>query len=606
MIKKTDNVNVETFINSCPLLEVPKFQRDYAWEAEEIRDFVEDWKSLVVEHAKSGIEVSHFFGGLVTIESSKNGSKIYEVVDGQQRLTTLFLATWKLRKAFLVVGERAKRENDKLYETRAENIANALANVLFNRVQNEYGDEELHMRLNLSRQDRDFFRGLIYDLQPTPERASHRRLMEAADSIWPWIDSDILSDTKDLTTTFERLVNLKSRLYQDCYLLHISSSNRGQAYGLFAVLNDRGKTLSEGDQLRWFTMDLVDSNGKSGDSLKNIEEAWEEILAGKTTEIAGFLEAYYPSYTAGRVKKTTAAKQYREEFFKKVPPLSLKAVQEVEDRVLDIRSHMEAYRKLVDGSWPYENSSIPQWTQKRLERLIKDLKHTLSIPLLLSAQNELSEDKFARIVLVLEKFVFRYITIVGAKPGTLYPTYYKHAQNIRKSGNSYNLENLIDALRNLAEKNAPDNKFEEELRGEKLLYMPVSQRRITRYFLTTLNDHCQWTGLDVKVASKPDQMSVIDPGQVNLEHIYPQNAKAADIDPELEKLKHDVGNLTFWAPQDNQKATNKPFQSKKDAYKSSSAKMTKALGDLAGDWNENEVVKRRDELVRVALEVFRF
>ncbi len=604
MIKKTDNVSIETFINSCPLLEVPKFQRDYAWEAEEIADFLEDWKSLVIEHTKSGADVSHFFGGLVTIENSKNGTEVYEVVDGQQRLTTMFLATWQLRKAFLTVGDQARSEGEKRYETRSENVSNALADVLFNIVQNEYGDEEPHMRLNLSRQDRDFFRDLISDLEPTPTSASHERLIEAAEKIGEWITSEMLGDTEDLTTKFERLVSLRSRLYKDCHLLHISTSNREHAYRLFAVLNDRGKTLSDGDQLRWFSMDLVDSNASSQDSLKKIEESWDEILSGKPTEIASFLEAYYPSYTGRRVKRNAVADQYRDLWFKQHRPLSLAEVQQVERRVLDIRSHMDAYRRLVEGSWPYENSGFPQWTQKRLERLVKDLKHTLCMPLLLSAQNELSEDKFSRIVLTLEKFVFRYITMVGAKPGTLYPMYYQHAKTIREAGDSYSPDDLDRDLRDLALRNAPDDEFQRALRGSKLNYDSPSQRRIIRYFLTTLNDHCQWMGIAAEVASKPDQMSVIDPGQVNVEHIYPQNAKAANVNKELEDLKHNVGNLTFWAPQDNQKATNKPFKAKKELYKSSTAKMTKALSEVAGDWTRNKVIKRRDELVRVALEMF--
>lgn len=605
MIQKTDNVNIGTFINTCPLLVVPKFQRDYAWEEEEIRDFVEDWQDLVHEHAQSSAAAGHFLGGLVTIESNQNSNRIYEIVDGQQRLTTIFLATWKLRHQFLSIHKEAGEAGNELYEVRARNISNSLAQLLFNKVQNQYGDEESQLRLHLSRQDKGFFRSLISDLQPTPQRASHHRLKDAADNIQKWIVSDMLGETEDLIAKFDLLVSLRTRLYEDCHLLHISSSNRSQAYRLFAVLNDRGKTLSDGDQLRWYSMDLIDSNGAAEESLGNVSDYWDEILSGRPSQIRAFLEAYYPSRTGARAKKNAIADGYRKQFFSYTPPLSIGQVDEVKAQVLDMHSHMETYRKLADGAWPYENSGTPQWTQKRLERLIKDLKHTLCMPLLLAAHDELSEEQFAQLVLALEKFVFRYITMVGAKPGSLYPTYHDHAKKIRGTGNSYDVSSLFKDLRSLAERNAPDTEFEEALRGGKLSYMPASQRRVTRYFLTTLNDHCRFTKIRVSAASAPNQMAVIDPGQVNVEHIYPQNANLSDRDTALEALKHDIGNLTFWAPQDNKKAGNKLFKDKKAEYRKSNATMTKALGEEPAAWTKSKILKRRDEMVKAALRVFK-
>lgn len=64
---------------------VPLYQRNYAWGEEECIQLVQD----VCDYAKNGGRNNYYIGTLVTFPREEGGKIYYEVIDGQQRLTTL-------------------------------------------------------------------------------------------------------------------------------------------------------------------------------------------------------------------------------------------------------------------------------------------------------------------------------------------------------------------------------------------------------------------------------------------------------------------------------------------------------------------------------------
>lgn len=65
---------------------VPVYQRNYAWRAEQIEQLISD-----IHDASREDEQGYFLGNLVTQQATRGSGKNFEVVDGQQRLTTLYL-----------------------------------------------------------------------------------------------------------------------------------------------------------------------------------------------------------------------------------------------------------------------------------------------------------------------------------------------------------------------------------------------------------------------------------------------------------------------------------------------------------------------------------
>ena len=89
MRNKPDKIKITEIFNNRKYL-IPIYQRNYAWTVVEIEQLLDDIGSLKLEkndEAKSDKPKEYFLGNLIVNERNN----IYEVIDGQQRLTTLFL-----------------------------------------------------------------------------------------------------------------------------------------------------------------------------------------------------------------------------------------------------------------------------------------------------------------------------------------------------------------------------------------------------------------------------------------------------------------------------------------------------------------------------------
>lgn len=121
--------------------EIPPYQRPYSWEKGNVEQLLED-----VWDAYEANDAEYFIGSLITIEREKDA--LYEVVDGQQRLTTLNLIFARLRDA---VDEPAKSSLGKRVLPR-----------------NELTGEEETPRLTLRQRDQGFFRRHVLGGDPIP------------------------------------------------------------------------------------------------------------------------------------------------------------------------------------------------------------------------------------------------------------------------------------------------------------------------------------------------------------------------------------------------------------------------------------------------------
>ncbi|MFQ5685951.1 MAG: DUF262 domain-containing protein [Candidatus Scalindua sp.] len=605
MIQRTERMPVGDLLSDRVPFVVPIYQRGYAWEEEEIDDFINDLLDLYHAKSKDSTKVdSHFFGGIVSVHhlvSETKAGRRYEVVDGQQRLATFVILISLIIRGLEQISKRAKTQ--KLEDIVSEPDSHASytkENFLYYKEVIQ-GKLENLLRLTLSRSDNNVFEELVNGGTPIPSRESHKRLKNAHKTINDKLVLPILDDASiDLREKINRLLNLRDCLTEFCYVIHIISDDRTEAYRLFAILNDRGRNLSDADLLRLYTLELLQDHQSIQDE---VEEYWDEILAGKPPEIDKYLRAYYTSFVGVRPPSRDFSNHFRNHFFDySQDSLTKTKAKEIEKRVYSIFQELNAFSKISDGEWPYDNPQVSVWDRERLARLILVLKHTLSIPLLLSICKCLKEQDFSNHVNLLERFVFRYITIVGAHAGRLGEIYNKHSKAIREKSDSYKLAQLKEDLRKLLEKYAAPILFESNLKGRLAYSSQPTQRRIINYFLTTLEDFYDWFKNGAPGEPKPkDKLMVFDLRQLTIEHIYPQNA--TDKIADLEELKDDIGNLTFWGSTDNRAAGNDPFDKKKTRYRNSKIKLTSELANLT-DWTKDSLIKRREKLIKMALKIF--
>lgn len=121
--------------------------------------------------------------------------------------------------------------------------------------------------------------------------------------------------------------------------------------------------------------------------------------------------------------------------------------------------------------------------------------------------------------------------------------------------------------------------------------------------MATLEDYHGWFSNGATGKPKPSKISTYDINQLSIEHIYPQKAKVKI--PLLEAYINNIGNLTFWAPNENSTASNDVFDKKKPLYQKSSIRMNRELANIA-EWNDQQFKNREEKLVKMALKLFAF
>jgi hypothetical protein len=224
--------------------EIPPYQRPYSWESENVQQLLEDvWEAYEAKDSE------YFIGSLITIERSPD--LMYEVVDGQQRLTTLNLIFARLRD--LITDEAAKAELGKRILPR---------NVLTGEAESP--------RLLLRRKDQSFFRRHVLEGQPLPTEGREnletpqRHITENLEAVGAFC----VGKSQEVLKLFANY------LLSKVYVVFVTSNSWQSAYRLFNVLNARGMSLSNADLIKNTLFGML---GAESNRSAELEERWLEL-----------------------------------------------------------------------------------------------------------------------------------------------------------------------------------------------------------------------------------------------------------------------------------------------------------------------------------------
>ena len=231
--------------------EIPDYQRPYAWTTEQTGALLDDFLHAMGDVESVSEAAPYFLGSIVTI---KNGLQPQaQIVDGQQRLTTLTILLCVLRELASSDSDRGDTHNY-IYAPGRESAG----------IQGHY-------RLTVRERDREFFQNNILqmgrlpsllELPPANLPDSQKRMLENARYLY-----------KALAEREEKLRKILTQfLAQRCYLVVVSASDQNSAYRIFSVLNDRGLDLSPTDILKSDIIGALPENIRSRHT-----EIWEKI-----------------------------------------------------------------------------------------------------------------------------------------------------------------------------------------------------------------------------------------------------------------------------------------------------------------------------------------
>ncbi len=195
---------------------IPNYQRDYAWKDKNFRDLWEDLEEAI-EYNKKG--QGHFIGTMVVAKNEDN-KKLYDIIDGQQRTTTIFM--------LLHVLANEQNEEDK-QETR------------------KYPYQKGELKLEVASQNQSFFKALL----EAAEKGNISHCEKDADTEGKQNLFEVLKAILDKVSKLNKEeVNERLETLLEMVLMRFEEPDPGRAIRTFQSVNDRGVPLLLLDKLK--------------------------------------------------------------------------------------------------------------------------------------------------------------------------------------------------------------------------------------------------------------------------------------------------------------------------------------------------------------------
>ena len=538
---------------------IPVYQRNYDWTEKHCKVLLND----IIEAGKYRKE--HFIGSIVYVNDNKPATSVKEliVVDGQQRLTTIYLIYLRLYN-LLPNGNPIK---NRIYE---QYLINKFA------VQ-----PSQKLKLKLTENNNKFLKHLLN----TPIT-----IIKGKSNI---IDNYIY---------FENNINAgnyKEVLYGLSYLNIIDMAldrNIDDPQRIFESLNSTGLALSQGDLIRNYI--LMKLNSKEQEEI--YEKYWEYIEKDAKDEsknenmVSDFIRDFMTSEYNKIPNKSRVYEEFKEKF-------SIVNLNVIKSYLGVLKEYASYYNKLLNPK--KENDKD---ISLKLDN-IKSLEVNVSYPFFLKIykdynDNIIDKNKFIYIIDLIESFVFRrFICDVPTNAmNKIFMTLYRQ---IDKNNYVKSLEEYLCKLE-FSLKFPKDEEFISKFK-EKNIYESIAQKK-KMYLFNKLE---QGLGKEVVDFNKTD---------LTIEHIFPQNPDGAweeDLTEEeysiAEKNLHKIANLTLSA--NNGALGNKRFIEKKNmnidngqqGYIYSSLWLNEYLKQIE-EWKPKNIEERFEKIKERFLQVWRY
>jgi hypothetical protein len=494
---------------------IPGYQRPYAWGREQAQDLLDDLIGFMRGRTEPVLDMPpYFLGSIVLIKP--DASPDADVVDGQQRLTTLTLLLSAIR-ATVSVKDAAD-----------------LTHLIYQEGAPILGTQD-HFRLLLRPQDREFFQNYVQRAGGFAKLLSLEH--QLSDSQRRLRDNGRLFSDRIVTMSEEDRARLAQFIVTRCFLVVVSTPDLDSAYRIFSVMNSRGLDLSATDILKAEIIGAIPSEYR--DTYTGKWETAEEDLGREA-----FVDLFSHVRMIYRKSKPqgTLLKEFQAHVSADRDPRKL--IDEI------ILPAARAYEELVDES--YVSSQFAEDVNRHLKWLNR-LEYSDWMPpaLAYSVAHRGEPEAMRAFFADLERLAY--------------------AVTITRMGVNDRIERFslltgeIEAGADLAAQASalqltPAEKIEfyDRLGGPVYDTLPA---RVRSTLLLRLDDLMSGGG------------ATYDYSTVTVEHVLPQNPGAESVwtvwfpEPdERANWVHRLGNLALLTRKKNSGASNYEFDRKKDAY----------------------------------------
>ena len=533
---------------------IPVYQRNYSWSKKQCVKLFED---ILLAYQK---DKTHFCGSIVyKLLKEENDIYFYIIIDGQQRLTTIYI----MLKALYDMAQTDKERE-------------AIRDLLFNRDRfDDYAIEKANkLKLKPINSDDNQLLILMDDNRDTDKN------IDKSSSIYQnyTLFCDLIREqqakgvtVKDIYLGLDKLV---------CGKMSLEEGDNAQE--IFERINSTGMPLSLSDKIRNFVL-MVDR-----DQEKLYNDYWLEIEKNvSTSQLDDFFITYLNFKLEGFPRADEAYELFKQLFEQK---------KYTNEGILqEMLWYSDYYRTFL-----HYDSSYSKKVNDLLYGL-RQLKQTTLFVFLFDVfddfhNNQINSNDLEKILeLLLNYSVRRLICEVGSNSlRGLYKTLYSRVFSNKENKEHY-YDALVSFLTQLTSKDAlpTDDVFEKALKENNL----YRKNALCKYLLASIEN----SGKE-KIAMD----------NLTIEHILPQNKRLSSywqnmLGNDWQKIQetylHTLGNLTLTGY--NSELGDKSFEEKLTYFNSSDTKIVTLNEDIKGNvWNDKTIQNRANNLAKKILKLF--
>lgn len=517
------------------LFSVPGYQRPYSWEKEHAQALFDDILDFMrsTPTAKRNELPAYFLGSILLIK--KSGEPEADIVDGQQRLTTLTILLSAIR-----------------YLHDDPDVKNGLTGTIHQKEDKVRGIKDV-FRLKLRDCDQEFFNKYIQ------EEGGFKKLLEFNGQL-----KDSKKNIRDNAKLFENNLSKlskeeKSQLAQfiikRCYLIVVTTPDVDSAYRIFSVLNSRGLDLSVADILKSKVLGKIHETKRD-----EYTEKWENMEGQLSRDSFSDLIGYIRMIFRKSKSQETLLKEFGD-YFEKYVNGDSKGNAPQGDAIDFINNILlpahEAYSEITLSDFDTNDLKLKKAVNDYLRCLNRlDFNHWIPPAIRFLIENKNNAQSVCEFFRKMEILAYSMVLT-------------KSTQNERIERLSRVTQFIDDQKDLIRENDSPLNLTREERkRTHEILkeapiyeYLSAKNRTALLLRLNSIFDSAGEIGYDQKT--------------ISVEHVLPQKPKAKSQwliwfnKRQRENILHKLGNLALLTRNKNSQASNYDFDAKKEKYFSS-------------------------------------
>lgn len=571
LTNNSDETDLTSLISGDVVFSIPFFQRSYKWKPERLKQLNEDILELV-----DGRSEFHFLGAVIIHGCSSNPSdpKVYEVIDGQQRITTIFLYVAAAIKVLAAEGEVEEAVSLLQKYIAIPRQTNLLSN----------------LKLHPCKDDRNQLNHVIDDLQKVKSLAEKMEGLKLKKFPSTGDSKGTLRNNYNSALRFfrdqleqggvERIRQVYRAILESMSLVQIDVWDPTNGPKIFDSLNSRQEPMTVGDLVKNEIFSRITSEEINTQHVDEVDQQhWQPFYRGFQREKRNLFDAYFFPFGLIKnpnIKKSEVYSELREAW---------KDMQDPEHIIEDLAQYQAAFTDLMCG----ENL---QGHSKELAAQFFNLHlagaPTSTYPFLMQVSHSVklgdtSEQDAIDVLKLVESFLVRR-AVCGHEPTGLHAVFKRLWWDCEGKVSTGVVVRRIKDHKTVTWPD--DDQFELSIRTRVLYGVSITPYLLREYDRSLGGDQ---------------------PGVPNwIEHILPETPSPAWFEVFTKEQHRDtkdlLANLLPISKEMNISLSNRPYAVKRQAYDADSMfKSARKLAEDFSEWTPEALRNRADELANWAL-----